>query len=84
MTPEIRAEQDLRAEAGAFITGISASLSQSLGLARGDVILQINNTRIGNAEDAARALRELQSGMRVLIYFERNGGFYLKEFRTRR
>ena len=84
VTPEIRAEQGLGAEAGALITGISASLSQSLGLARGDVILRINNTRIANAEDAARAIRDLQGGMRVRIYFERNGAAYFREFTTRR
>ncbi len=48
--------------AGALITGISPSLSRTLGLARGDVILQINNARIGTAEDAARALRDLRTG----------------------
>jgi serine protease Do len=84
VTPEIRAEQNLGAEAGALITGISAPLSQSLGLARGDVILQINNTRVGSAEDAARAIRELQGGVRVRIYFERNGAVYFREFTTRR
>ncbi len=84
VTPEIRAEQGLGAEAGALITGISPSLSRSLGLARGDVILQINNTRISNAEDAARAIRELRGGMRVRIYFERNGAAYFREFTTRR
>jgi S1-C subfamily serine protease len=84
VTPEIRAEQNLGAEAGALITGISADLSGNLGLARGDVILQINNTRISNAEDAARAIRELQGGMRVRIYFERNRSAYVREFTTRR
>jgi serine protease Do len=84
VTPEIRAEQDLGTDAGALITGISPSLSRSLGLARGDVILQINNTRISNAEDAARAIRELRGGMRVRIYFERNGAAYVREFTTRR
>ena len=84
VTPEIRAEQDLGAESGALITGISPSLSQNLGLARGDVILQINNTRISNAEDAARAIRELRGGMRVRIYFERKGAAYFREFTTRR
>jgi serine protease Do len=84
VTPEIRAEQNLGAEAGALITGISASLSQDLGLARGDVVLQINNTRISDAEGAARAIRGLQGGMRVSIYFERNGSVYVREFTTRR
>ncbi|MBT8398058.1 MAG: PDZ domain-containing protein [Gemmatimonadetes bacterium] len=84
VTPEIRAERDIRAEAGALITGISASLSRSLSLARGDVILQINNTPVTTAEEAARALRQLPGGVRVRLYFERNGNWYIKEFSTRR
>jgi S1-C subfamily serine protease len=84
VTPEVRAELELRAEAGALITGISGSLSRSLGLGRGDVILQIDNARISTADDAARALRELPNGRRVRIYFERNGAWYVKEFQTRR
>jgi len=84
VTPGIRAEQGLGSEAGALITGISASLSRTLGLARGDVIFQINENRVATAEDAGRALRELGSGMLVRIYFERNGMAYFREFRTRR
>ena len=83
ITPQIRAEQDLRSEAGALITGISPALSRSLGLRRGDVILQINNTSVRTAEDAARAFRELRSGMRVRLYFERGGAAYFREFTTR-
>jgi serine protease Do len=84
VTPEVRAERDIRAEAGALITGISASLNQSLGLGRGDVILQINNTRISTAEDAGRALQALPGGRRVTIYFERDRDWYVREFWTRR
>jgi serine protease Do len=84
VTPQIRAEQGIRSEAGALITGISQSLSRSLGLARGDVILSIHNTRIGSAEDAATALRNLPNGGLISIYFERNGTAYVRQFRTRR
>jgi serine protease Do len=83
VTPQIRAEQDLRSEAGALITGISPALSQSLGLRRGDVLLQINNTPIRTADDAARAFRELRAGLRVRLYFERGGAAYFREFTTR-
>lgn len=84
VTPEIQAEQGLGSEVGALITGISMELSGDLGLARGDVILQINDTRIGSAEDAAQAIRALRAGQRVRIYFERNGSVYVREFRTQR
>jgi type II secretory pathway component PulC len=84
VTPEIRAERNLRSESGALITGISLELSRSLGLSEGDVLLQINNLRINSAEDAARALGGLREGMGVRMYFERNGSMYVREFRTRR
>lgn len=84
LTPQIRAERGIRAESGVLITGISTELSASLGLRVGDVLLQINNTRIRNAEDAARAIREIGGGMRVRLYFERNGVQYFREFFTRR
>jgi serine protease Do len=84
VTPEIRAERDLRSESGALISEISESLSRNLGLARGDVILQINDTRVNTAEDAGRALEELGRGSRVVIYLERNGSLQIKQFITRR
>jgi len=84
VTPEIRAERNLRSESGALITGISPELSRSLGLSEGDVVLQINNLRVNSAEDAARALGGLRAGMGVRMYFERNGSMYVREFRTRR
>ncbi len=82
--PEVRAERQIRSEAGALITGISPSLSQSLGLRQGDVLLQINNTRIRSAEDAANAIRNLGRGARVRIFFERNGAVSYLDFYTRR
>jgi S1-C subfamily serine protease len=81
--PEVRAEQGIRSESGALITGISPALSQSLGLRRGDVLRQINNTPVSTAEDAAQAIRALQRGARVRIYFERNGAISYLDFYTR-
>ena len=81
---EIKAEQGIGSEAGALITGISPALSQNLGLRRGDVLLQINNTRISTAEDAATAIQGLGRGARVRIYFERNGAVSYLDFYTRR
>ena len=84
VTPEVRAEQGISSESGALITGISQALSQSLGLREGDVLLGINNTRINTAEEAAEAIRNLQRGARVRIFFERNGAISYLDFYTRR
>jgi serine protease Do len=81
---EVRAERGIRSKAGALITGISPTLSQSLDLRLGDVLLQLNNTRVQTADEAAQAIRELQRGSRVRIYFERNGAITYRDFYTRR
>jgi len=83
VTEEVRAERGIRSEAGALVTGISDVLARNLGLREGDVLLQINNTRIRTAEDAATAIRELPRGSRVRIYFERNGSVNLRDFYVR-
>jgi serine protease Do len=83
VTPEIQAEQGLAPEPGALITGIAPAVSGTLGLERGDVILQINNQRIRSAEDAAEALRSLRSGMMVRIYFRRDWAVRALDFRAR-
>jgi serine protease Do len=84
VTPEVQAEQGLANPSGALITGISPALSSSLGLRRGDVLLQIHDTRIRTADEAAQAIRNLRGGMRVRIYYERNRGVQYREFYTRR
>jgi serine protease Do len=84
VTPEVRAEQGIRSENGALITGISPALSQNLGLREGDVLLGINNIRINTAEEAAENIRNLQRGARVRIFFERNGAISYLDFYTRR
>lgn len=81
---EVRAERGIRSEAGALITGISPALSQNLGLRLGDVLLQVDNARVRTADEAAQAIRELQRGSRIRIYFERNGAITWRDFYTRR
>jgi serine protease Do len=71
LTPAIRAERGVVNEQGALIVDLSDQ-ARSLGFRPGDLILQINTTRIRSAEEAARALREL-GGRGVVMYFERNG-----------
>ncbi len=80
VTPAIQAERGLASSQGALIASISDALSAQLGLQEGDVIVQINNTRVRSAEDAARILRSLRSRTPVRIYFERNGGYVVRQF----
>jgi len=84
VTPAIQAERGLDSEQGALIASISDALSAQLGLQEGDVIVQINNSRVRSADDAARIFAGLRSRSPVRIYFERNGGYVVRQFYWRR
>jgi len=72
LTPSIRAERKLTSERGALIIALS-DVAKRLGLREGDLILQINRTTIGSAEEAARLLRQLAGQGPVQVVFERQG-----------
>lgn len=72
LTPSIRAERKLTNERGALIIALS-DVARQLGLREGDLILQINRTAVGSAEEAARLLKELAGQGPVRVIFERQG-----------
>jgi serine protease Do len=80
LTPAIRSERNIRSMSGAYVQKVSDRVSAQVGLAQGDVIVQINRTRVTSAEDAARALNS--GGGAVVMYVERQGQFYSTEFVT--
>ncbi len=80
VTPQIQAERNLRSDSGALITSISSELAGQLGLSDGDVLLQINGTRIRTAQDAARIFEHLEGSGQVRIYFEHNGSIVVRDF----
>src|SRR5712692_10265183 len=55
VTDAIRAERNIQSDHGALIYDIPEEMQQATGLQSGDVVLQINRTRIGNAADLPRA-----------------------------
>ncbi|MGH7444743.1 MAG: trypsin-like peptidase domain-containing protein [Longimicrobiales bacterium] len=73
VTPSIRAERRLASEQGALIVELS-DVARSVGLAEGDVIVQINRVPVATAEDAASLLRQLAGGAARLI-IERRGQY---------
>lgn len=75
VTSEIQLEQNLVTSYGAMITSISDESVNRLGLRRHDVILQMNRTRIRNADDAATYFRSLTGNGRVILYIERDGSY---------
>jgi serine protease Do len=80
LTPGVKAERGVQSDAGALVVGISPELQSQLGFRPGDVILQVNNTRVGTAEDAARIFGRLRGQGAVQIYFERDGGLRVQSF----
>jgi serine protease Do len=73
VTPAIRAERNLASEQGALIVERS-DVARRVGLAAGDVIVQINRVPVASAEDAAALLRRLAGGAARLI-IERNAQY---------
>ena len=83
VTPQIQVERNLTSADGALIADISSELQGQLGLRPGDVIVQINRARIRSAEDAAgvfESLESLRGTGRIVLYFERNGDYNMRNF----
>ncbi|HKO16074.1 MAG TPA: trypsin-like peptidase domain-containing protein [Gemmatimonadaceae bacterium] len=80
VTPAIRAERSLRTPRGALIFNVSDRVASELGIQKGDVIVQINNTPIGSAEDAAKALDYYGGRGPIRMFLERDGQTYITDF----
>jgi serine protease Do len=80
VTPAIRAERSLRTTQGALIFNVSERVASDLGIQRGDVVVQINRTRIRGAEDAAQALNYYGGRGPIRMFVERNGQVYITDF----
>jgi serine protease Do len=80
LTPAIRAERGIRSSAGALILRAGQATADELGVQTGDVIVQINTTRITSAQDAARALEYFGGRGVIRMFFERGGAVYTTDF----
>jgi serine protease Do len=83
VTPAIAAERGLRRQFGALIYNISQVIADQTGLQKGDVILQINNTAIRSAQDAARTIDAAGGRSYLRLVVERQGQLYMTEFGIR-
>jgi serine protease Do len=77
VSSQIQGELGLSSDSGALIADISPELTSRTRLQIGDVIIQMNRTRIRSAEDAASFFEELtgQQG-RIVVYLERDNSYY--------
>jgi serine protease Do len=82
LTPTLRAEHDIRSTEGAYVQSVSERIAMNIGLQPGDVIIQINRTRIRSAQDAARVLNDPQARGLVALYVERQGELFMTYLRT--
>jgi len=79
MTAPIRAQYQIQSRQGALVNRVSDRVQQQIGIQAGDVIVQINQTPITNAEAVNRILTTYgRGGLRM--YFERGGQIYATEF----
>jgi serine protease Do len=83
LTPAIRGERGIWAQAGAVVYDITPEMSEALGLQRGDVIMQVNRTPVRSAEDAARAIDYYAGRGPMTVFFERGGQVFQSDFQLR-
>ncbi len=83
LTPAIRAERNIMHVRGALIASVTAKVSSDLGIQSGDVIFQINNTSITDAEQVKRTLEALANRGGVRMYLERAGRYFYTDFSVR-
>ena len=80
LTAAIRGERGVRSERGALVYKATDRISQELNILPGDVIIQINRTQIGSAEDASRALDYYAGRGLIRMVCERNGQPFFTDF----
>jgi serine protease Do len=80
LTPAIRAERRIRSPRGALIYRASERITAELGMAPGDVIVQINRSPITSAEDVSRALDYYAERGTIRVFFEHEGNIFPTDF----
>ena len=80
LTPAIRAERRIRSPRGALIYRASERITAELGMAPGDVIVQINRSLITSAEDVSRALDYYAGRGTIRVIFEHEGNLFPTDF----
>lgn len=80
LTPAIRAERAIAASRGALVYRASERMTGELGLQAGDVIVQINRTPVGSAEDVSRAVDYYAGRGPIRLFFERQGQISYTDF----
>jgi serine protease Do len=80
LTPAIRAERGISSSKGALVYRASDRISGELAIQAGDVIVQINRTAVGSAQDVSRALDYYAGRGPIRLFFERQGQISYTDF----
>ena len=83
LTPAIRAERNIKNSHGALISTVSQTVSSSLGIQSGDVIVQINQTPVTDAQQVKRLIESLSGKGQARMYIERGGRVLFTDFSIR-
>ena len=83
LTPAIRAERNIVRAQGALVVKASANVAENLGIQTGDVIVQVNNSPVADAPQAARTLEYFVGRGPVRMFFERGGRVFYTDFHIR-
>jgi serine protease Do len=83
LTAAIRTERGIRSPGGALVYNVSERVANEIGIQPGDVIVQINRTRVTSADDAARALDYYGGRGYITMWYEHQGRIYTTEFAIR-
>lgn len=71
---KIARRQGAGAASGAYVGRVrQGSGAENVGLAEGDIIVEMNEQRIANADDLEKAIARLSSGSRISLVFLRGG-----------
>src|SRR4030095_3635367 len=83
LTPAIRSERGISNPTGALIYNVTPRVAEQMGIQAGDVIVQINRTRINSADDAAKALDYYGGRGYITMWYEHQGRIYTTHFAMR-
>lgn len=83
LTDAIRQERGIASQTGALVYKVSDRIRDEIGLQEGDVIAQVGQNRIPNAEVAQQAIEQYGSRGAVYIVFERNRQYLQTSFTLR-
>jgi S1-C subfamily serine protease len=83
VTPAIQAQRRLTIDKGALVFNVSTSVSDLTGVEAGDVIVWINQSAIGTAEEAKRAFDRYSAGVLQMVFVRGGIAYRSLPFRIR-